>query len=182
MKRNIFIILLLSLSLEVAWADPTAAVQKEKKEKSEAELFMQSVSRIKSAEIDYAYISTSMFKQMFTLLDGNVTLNNIGSVTNVGNVFLSIKSMRQFVTTGEQGYTLLSKKMEKFMLGDETVMGMELMAENMTDDVHMIVYSDNRNVLMIQDDGGETMEVVFIVGLPYKAFVEMMEKGIDFRF
>ena len=106
MKRNIFIILLLSLSLEVAWADPTAAVQKEKKEKSEAELFMQSVSRIKSAEIDYAYISTSMFKQMFTLLDGNVTLNNIGSVTNVGNVFLSIKSMRQFVTTGEQGYTL----------------------------------------------------------------------------
>lgn len=68
------------------------------------------------------------------------------------------------------------------MLGDETVMGMELMAENMTDDVHMIVYSDNRNVLMIQDDGDETMEVVFIVGLPYKAFVEMMEKGVDFRF
>lgn len=180
MKRNILILFIFLFFLSGVWAHPVTPPQKQ--EKSKIEQFMQGVSRIKSNEIDYAYISTSMFKQMFSMLDGDVTISMAGKAQSIGNVFSSIKSLRRFMTTGHNGYKKMTEALKPFLNGSDTVMGMELMAENRVDEEYMVIYSDSRNVLMIQDDGDYNMSVVFIVGLPYAAFLEMMDEGMDFGF
>ena len=140
------------------------------KEKSEVEKFIQRVSRIKSAEIDYAYISTNMFKRMFAMVEKNI---------EVDNIFGSIKSVRRFETTGKEGYTTLTTALQPFLQEEEQVMGMELMALNREDGELSVIYSDKKSLLVIGDYNDETLNVVFIVGLSYETFIQFSPDSLN---
>ena len=43
-----------------------------------------------------------------------------------------------------------------------------------------VVYSNNNNLLVINDCGNNTLTVVFIVGLPYSAFKVLNEGEFSF--
>ena len=166
MKRYILLVITMLLTLL-----PLHAQHKQPdKEKSEVEKFIQRVSRIKSAEIDYAYISTNMFKRMFAMVEKNI---------EVDNIFGSIKSVRRFETTGKEGYTTLTTALQPFLQEEEQVMGMELMALNREDGELSVIYSDKKSLLVIGDYNDETLNVVFIVGLSYETFIQFSPDSLN---
>ena len=140
--------------------------------KSEAEMYIKKVATIKSGEIDYAYISSSMFRQMFNMLGADVELNGIPLQLT------SIRSMRQFTATGPEGYKQLSQVMDIFLQEEESVMGMKLMALNREDGTMTAIYGDSNSTLVINDEGDE-LSVVFIAGLSYDSFKALGENGIE---
>ena len=140
--------------------------------KSEAEMYIKRVAKIKSDEIDYAYISSSMFRQMFKMLGADGELNAIPLQLT------SIRSMRQFTATGPEGYALLLKAMNPFLQEEESVMGMKLMALNREGGAMTAIYGDSKSTLVINDEGHE-LSVVFIAGLSYDSFKALGENGIE---
>ena len=140
--------------------------------KSEAEMYIKRVAKIKSDEIDYAYISSSMFRQMFKMLGADGELNAIPLQLT------SIRSMRQFTATGPEGYALLLKAMDPFLQEEESVMGMKLMALNREGGAMTAIYGDSKSTLVINDEGDE-LSVVFIAGLSYDSFKALGENGIE---
>lgn len=172
MKRNIFLTALLSLILSVV--APLAAQEQSaaRSEKSEVEKIMQQASRIRSNEIGYAYISLNMLKQMLPI--ANIADNE------AKQIFSQMKSIRRFYTTGEQGYKLLCQAMQPFLQEEDNVKGLELMALTREDGMLSVVYSNNNNLLVINDCGNNTLTVVFIVGLPYSAFKVLNEGEFSF--
>ena len=58
-------------------------------------------------------------------------------------------------------------------------MGMELMALNREDGELSVIYSDKKSLLVIGNDNDETLNVVFIVGLSYEAFIQISSDSID---
>ena len=143
--------------------------------KSEAEMYIKKVATIKSDEIDYAYISSSMFRQMFNMLGADGELNDIPLQLT------SIRSLRQFTATGPEGYKHLSQAMDIFLQEEESVMGMKLMALNREDGTMTAIYGDSKSTLVINDEGDE-MTVVFIAGLSYDSFKTLGENGMEFGF
>ena len=143
--------------------------------KSEAEMYIKKVAKIKSGEIDYAYISSSMFRQMFNMLGADGELNDIPLQLT------SIRSMRQFTATGPEGYKQLSQAMDIFLQEEESVMGMKLMALNREDGTMTAIYGDSKSTLVINDEGDE-LSVVFIAGLSYDSFKALGENGIEIGF
>ena len=143
--------------------------------KSEAETYIKKVAKIKSDEIDYAYISSSMFRQMFNMLGADGELNDIPLQLT------SIRSMRQFTATGPEGYKLLSQAMDPFLQEEESVMGMKLMALNRENGTMTAIYGDSRSTLVINDEGDE-LSVVFIAGLSYDSFKALGENGMEIGF
>ena len=143
--------------------------------KSEAEMYIKKVATIKSDEIDYAYISSSMFRQMFNMLGADGELNDIPLQLT------SIRSMRQFTATGPEGYKQLSQVMDIFLQEEESVMGMKLMALNREDGTMTAIYGDSNSTLVINDEGDE-LTVVFIAGLPYDSFKALGENGMEIGF
>lgn len=140
--------------------------------KSEAEMYIKKVATIKSDEIDYAYISSSMFRQMFNMLGADGELNDIPLQLT------SIRSLRQFTATGPEGYKHLSQAMDIFLQEEESVMGMKLMALNREDGTMTAIYGDSNSTLVINDEGDE-LSVVFIAGLSYDSFKALGENGIE---
>lgn len=145
--------------------------------KSEAEMYIKKVAKIKSDEIDYAYISSSMFRQMFKMLGADVQ----SELNDIPLQLTSIRSMRQFTATGPEGYKQLSQAMDIFLQEEETVMGMKLMALNRVDGMMTAIYGDSGNTLVINDEGDE-LNVVFIAGLPYDSFKTLSENGMEIGF
>ena len=143
--------------------------------KSEAEMYIKKVAKIKSGEIDYAYISSSMFRQMFNMLGADGELNDIPLQLT------SIRSMRQFTATGPEGYKQLSQAMDIFLQEEESVMGMKLMALNREDGMMTAIYGDSNSTLVINDEGDE-LSVVFIAGLSYDSFKALGENGMEIGF
>ena len=143
--------------------------------KSEAEMYIKKVAKIKSGEIDYAYISSSMFRQMFNMLGADGELNDIPLQLT------SIRSMRQFTATGPEGYKQLSQAMDIFLQEEESVMGMKLMALNRENGMMTAIYGDSNSTLVINDEGDE-LSVVFIAGLSYDSFKALGENGIEIGF
>ena len=143
--------------------------------KSEAETYIKKVAKIKSDEIDYAYISSSMFRQMFNMLGADGELNDIPLQLT------SIRSMRQFTATGPEGYKQLSQAMDIFLQEEESVMGMKLMALNRENGMMTAIYGDSNSTLVINDEGDE-LSVVFIAGLSYDSFKALGENGIEIGF
>ena len=143
--------------------------------KSEVETYIKKVAKIKSDEIDYAYISSSMFRQMFKMLGADGELNAIPLQLT------SIRSMRQFTATGPEGYKQLSQAMDIFLQEEESVMGMKLMALNREDGTMTAIYGDSSSTLVINDEGDE-LSVVFIAGLSYDSFKALGENGMEIGF
>ena len=179
MKRYI----LLALTALVLHTGTLFAQSAQPHEKSEVEVFMQQVAKgSKSSEIDYAYISTSMFKQLlsqlFTTINEGIEIHG-----PVEKIFGSTMYMRRFISTGEEGYKILSKAMRPFLEEEEEVMGMELSALNRQDGVVSIIYGNSKNVLVINDYAdADNLTAVFIAGMSYEAFMELDGSGIDLGF
>ena len=179
MKRYI----LLTLMTLVLHTGALFAQSTQPREKSEVEVFMQQMAKgTKSNEIDYAYISTSMFKQLlsqfFAMIDDGIAIQG-----QVEKIFGSTMYMRRFISTGEEGYKVLSKAMQPFLEEEEEVMGMELSALNRQDGVVSIVYGNSKNVLVINDYADAyNLTAVFIAGMSYEAFMELDRSGIDLAF
>ena len=143
--------------------------------KSEAEMYIKRVAKIKSDEIDYAYISSSMFRQMFKMLGAD------GELIAIPLQLTSIRSMRKFTANGPEGYALLLKAMNPFLQEEESVMGMKLMALNREDGTMTAIYGDSNSTLVINDEGDE-LSVVFIAGLSYDSFKTLGENGMEIGF
>lgn len=179
MKRYI----LLTLTALVLHTGTLFAQSAQPREKSEVEVFMQQVAKgSKSSEIDYAYISTSMFKQLlsqlFTTINEGIEIHG-----PVEKIFGSTMYMRRFISTGEEGYKILSKAMRPFLEEEEEVMGMELSALNRQDGVVSIIYGNSNNVLVINDYAdADNLTAVFIAGMSYEAFMELDKSGLDLGF
>ena len=179
MKRYI----LLTLTALVLHTGTLFAQSAQPREKSEVEVFMQQVAKgSKSSEIDYAYISTSMFKQLlsqlFTTINEGIEIHG-----PVEKIFGSTMYMRRFISTGEEGYKILSKAMRPFLEEEEEVMGMELSALNRQDGVVSIIYGNSKNVLVINDNAdADNLTAVFIAGMSYEAFMELDKSGLDLGF
>ena len=140
--------------------------------KNEVEMYIKKVAKTKSDEIDYAYISSSVFRQMFNMLGADMELNGTPLPLT------SIRSMRQFTATGPEGYKQLSQAMDIFLQEEESVMGMKLMALNREDGTMTAIYGDSNSTLVINDEGDE-LSVVFIAGLSYDSFKALGENGIE---
>ena len=179
MKRYI----LLALTALVLHTGTLFAQSAQPREKSEVEVFMQQVAKgSKSSEIDYAYISTSMFKQLlsqlFTTINEGIEIHG-----PVEKIFGSTMYMRRFISTGEEGYKILSNAMRPFLEEEEEVMGMELSALNRQDGVVSIIYGNSKNVLVINDYAdADNLTAVFIAGMSYEAFMELDKSGLDLGF
>ena len=175
MKRYI-LITLFALVLFVGSAFATGRIP-QNDGKSEAEMYIKRVAKIKSSEIDYAYISSSMFRQMFKMLGADVQ----SELNDIPLPLTSIRSMRQFTATGPEGYALLLKVMDPFLQEEESVMGMKLMALNREDGTMTAIYGDSSSTLVINDEGDE-LSVVFIAGLSYDSFKTLGENGMEIGF
>ena len=136
------------------------------------ESHIRSIARAKITEVDYAYISANMFKQVFSMIDGSLKIN--------GNFIGSVKSIRRFATTGKNGYEKLKAYMFPFY--DEQYVDMEIMMLNRNGDMLSMVYSDNNNLLVINDDGDTELVVVFVAGMSYDMFMKIQEGGFDLGF
>ena len=183
MKRNVFIfIMMLMLPFGVVKAQSLTHEECEEhtvrikeyaaKGYGMAEAHIRSIARTKIKEVDYAYISTNMFKQIFSMIDGAIEVN--------GNFLGSIKSIRRFATTGKNGYEKLKAYMFPFY--DEQDIDMEVMMLNRNGEMLSMVYSDKHNLLVINDDGEMELTVVFVAGLSYDMFIKMQEGGFDLGF
>ena len=169
MKRKLFIILMLLFATLGAWATPP-----QQPDKSEAERFVQSLAKIKSDEISYAYISANMFKQLFIKADLDEEMQESISFIK------SLKSLRRFFTNGKQGYDAMKAALQPFLLEKEEVLGMTLMASNRDGGGMVAIYSGLGNTMVVTDYGNnETITVVFVAGLSYESFMEFNDLGID---
>ena len=170
MKRKLFITLtLISVALGT-WATPP-----QQTDKSEAEKFIQSLAKIKSDEISYAYISANMFKQLFVRIDLDE------EECEVLSFIRSLKSLRRFFTNGKQGYDVMKAALQPLMQEKEEVLGMTLMASNRDGGGMAAIYSGEGNTLVVTDYGNnETITVVFVAGLSYESFLEFNDLGINF--
>ena len=179
MKRYI----LLTLTALVLHTGTLFAQSAQPREKSEVEVFMQQVAKgSKSSEIDYAYISTSMFKQLISQLFSMIN-DEVRTEMGIDKIFGSAMYMRRFISTGEEGYKLLSNVMRLFLEEEEEVMGMELSALNRQDGVVSIIYGNSKNVLVINDCAEwNNLTAVFIAGMSYEAFMELDKSGLDLGF
>ena len=170
MKRKFFIMLTLLFTTLGTWATPP-----QQPNKSEAERFVQSLAKIKSEEISYAYISANMFKQLFIRIDLNEEEQETISFLK------SLKSLRRFFTSGKQGYDVMKAALQPFLQEKEEVLGMTLMASNRDGGGMVAIYSGQGNTLVVTDYGNnETITVVFVAGLSYESFMEFNDLGIDF--
>ena len=149
------------------------------REKSEVEIFMQQVAKeVKSNEIDYAYISTSMFRQLLSQALSIVD-SDIKEKLGVDNILSSVMYMRRFMSTGREGYELLHKAMQPFLEEEEELMGMQLNSFNRADGGLSIVYSDPKNVLIINEQEGDedNFMVIFVSGVSYENFMKVTANG-----
>ena len=153
------------------------------REKSEVEIFMQQVTKAtsKSKEIDYAYVSTSMFKQLLSPLLSKVD-DEAKAEMKIDNIIGSAMYMRRYFSTGSiEGYELLSAAMHPFwgfLEEKDVVMGMELCALNRRDGVVSIIYGNAESVLVINDNSKDlSYSIVFVAGMSYDSFIKMNVLG-----
>jgi hypothetical protein len=175
MKRYI----LLTLTALVLHTGSLFAQSAQPREKSEAEIFMQQMAKeVKSDEIDYAYISTSMFRQLLSQALSIVD-SDIKEALGVDNILSSVMYMRRFMSTGREGYELLHKAMQPFLEEEEELMGMQLNSFNRADGRLSIVYSDQKNVLVINEQEGDEdyFMVIFVSGVSYENFMKVTGNG-----
>jgi hypothetical protein len=136
---------------------------------------VQSLAKIKSDEISYAYISANMFKQLFIRID--LDEEELESIS----FMKSLKNLRRFFTNGKQGYDVMKAALQPFLQEKEEVLGMTLMASNRDGGGMVAIYSGEGNTLVVTDYGNnETITVVFVAGLSYESFLEFNDLGINF--
>lgn len=175
MKRYI----LLTLTALMLHTGALFAQSSQPREKSEVETYMQQMAKeLRSNEIDYAYISTSMFRQMLSQALSIVD-DDIKEALGIDNILGSVMYMRRFMSTGREGYELLHKAMQPFLEEEEELMGMQLNSFNRADGRLSIVYSNQKNVLVINEQEGDEdyFMVIFVSGVSYENFMKVTANG-----
>ena len=172
MKRLIAIFL--TLLLMFVAATTASAASRDSKSKSKVEKFVQSLARDYSSHVEYTYISTRMLKSLFALVFSEGDKETAKSLKRM-------KYIRQFCSSDSVGYKKLKKEMQPFLSNDEEVMGMELMVTNKDDADTTTIYSSKDGLLIITDENGTTLTVVFIAGLSMDIFNDLLEKGVNFE-
>ena len=172
MKKIILISLLFLAIATGAMAQQSSGAAKQK---SEVEQFIRSVTKIKSPEIDYAYISFNTLRSLFAPLVEMIDCDE------TAEIFSSIKSMRRFSSNGRNGHKLLASVMEPFTSEEDTVMGMDIMSYTRSEGLTSVIYSDNNNVLVVNDDGSSIV-VVFVSGLSHNSLKKLIDGAFDLNF
>jgi hypothetical protein len=93
-----------------------------------------------------------------------------------------LKYIRQYSSSDSEGYKKLKKEMQPFLSNDDEVMGMELVAAQKEGMETTTIYSSKDGLLIITDENGTTLTVVFIAGLSMDIFNVMMENGFELDF
>ena len=93
-----------------------------------------------------------------------------------------LKYIRKYSSSDGDGYKKLKKEMQPFLSNDDKVMGMELVAANKEGAETTTIYSSKDGLMIITDESGTTLNVVFIAGLSMDVFNTMLENGFELDF
>ena len=178
MKRLITISLALMLTFAAATTAPAAS--RDSKSKSKVEKYVQSLARDYSSHVEYSYISMNMLKSLFSLMLNEDSLDEDDK--EMAKALKSLRYIRKYNSSDSEGYKKLKKELQPFLSNDDEVMGMELVVVNKEKKRLTTTYSNKDGLLIITDENGTTLTVVFIAGLSMDVFNVMMEKGFELNF
>ena len=164
----------LALLLTVAAATTAPAASRDSKSKSKVEKFVQGLARDYSAHVEYSYISMNMLKSIFAIV-----LTDCDKET--AKALKSLRYIRKYNSSDSEGYKRLKKELQPFLSNDDEVMGMELVVANKENQTLTTTYSNKDGLLIITDESGTTLTVVFIAGLSMDIFNTLLENGMDFE-
>ena len=172
MKRLTTIFFALLLTFAAATTAPAAS--RDNKSKSKVEKFVQGLARDYSAHVEYSYISMNMLKSIFAIVlaDGD---------KETTKALKSLRYIRKYNSSDSEGYKRLKKELQPFLSNDDEVMGMELVVVNKENQTLTTTYSNKDGLLIITDESGTTLTVVFIAGLSMDIFNTLLENGMDFE-
>ena len=173
MKRLIAIFFALLLMFAAATTAPAAS--RDSNSNSKVERFVQGLARDYSSHVEYSYISMNMLKSLFSMmLDGGDK--------ELAKAMKRLKYIRKYGSSDSEGYLKLKKEMQPFLSNKDKVMGMELVVVNKEGAEATTIYSSKDGLLIITDENGTTLTVVFIAGLSMDVFNAMLENGIELDF
>ena len=173
MKRLITIFFALLLMFAAATTAPAAS--RDSNSNSKVERFVQGLARDYSSHVEYSYISMNMLKSLFSMmLDGGDK--------ELAKAMKRLKYIRKYGSSDSEGYQKLKKEMQPFLSNEDKVMGMELVVVNKEGAEATTIYSSKDGLLIITDENGATLTVVFIAGLSMDVFNAMLENGIELNF
>lgn len=173
MKRVITIFFALLLMFAAATTAPAAS--RDSNSNSKVERFVQGLARDYSSHVEYSYISMNMLKSLFSMmLDGGDK--------ELAKAMKRLKYIRKYGSSDSEGYLKLKKEMQPFLSNKDKVMGMELVVVNKEGAEATTIYSSKDGLLIITDENGATLTVVFIAGLSMDVFNAMLENGIELDF
>lgn len=117
----------------------------------------------------------NMLKSLFSMmLDGGDK--------ELAKAMKRLKYIRKYGSSDSEGYLKLKKEMQPFLSNKDKVMGMELVVVNKEGAEATTIYSSKDGLLIITDENGATLTVVFIAGLSMDVFNAMLENGIELDF
>ena len=172
MKRLTTIFFALLLTFAAATTAPAAS--RDSKSKSKVEKFVQGLARDYSSHVEYSYISMNMLKSIFAIV-----LTDCDKET--AKALKSLRYIRKYNSSDSEGYKRLKKELQPFLSNDDEVMGMELVVVNKENQTLTTTYSNKDGLLIITDESGTTLTVVFIAGLSMDIFNTLLENGMDFE-
>ena len=172
MKRLTTIFFALLLTFAAATTAPAAS--RDSKSKSKVEKFVQGLARDYSSHVEYSYISMNMLKSIFAIVlaDGD---------KEAAKALKNLRYIRKYNSSDSEGYKRLKKELQPFLSNDDEVMGMELVVANKENQTLTTTYSNKDGLLIITDESGTTLTVVFIAGLSMDIFNTLLENGMDFE-
>ena len=173
MKRLITIFFALLLMFAAATTAPAAS--RDSNSNSKVERFVQGLARDYSSHVEYSYISMNMLRSLFSMmLDGGDK--------ELAKAMKRLKYIRKYGSSDSDGYLKLKKEMQPFLSNKDKVMGMELVVVNKEGAEATTIYSSKDGLLIITDENGTTLTVVFIAGLSMDVFNAMQENGLELDF
>ena len=177
MKRLTTIFFALLLMFAAATTAPAAS--RDSKSKSKVEKFVQGLARDYSSHVEYSYISMNMLKSLFSLMLNEDNLDEDDK--EMAKALKSLRYIRKYNSSDSEGYKRLKKELQPFLSNDDEVMGMELVVVNKENQTLTTTYSNKDGLLIITDESGTTLTVVFIAGLSMDIFNTLLENGMDFE-
>ena len=163
-----------ALLLMFAAATTATAASRDSKTKSKVEKFIQGLARDYSSHVEYSYISMNMLKNIFAIVlaDGD---------KEIAKALKNLRYIRKYSSSDSEGYKKLKKELQPFLSNDDEVMGMELVVVNKENQTLTTTYGNKDGLLIITDESGTTLTVVFIAGLSMDIFNTLLENGMDFE-
>lgn len=168
MKRNLFFMLFFMIAFVPAI--PGTSQKEQKKNKSEVEVLLNKISRMKSNEINYTYVSSSMIGKMLNATGIDIPL--------IEEIVTSLKNVRNISTNGRQGYKIVMDAIKPFLQEDDEVMGLELISYSCDGKTTTTLYGGDEQLLVIDYDSGTSVSITLFSGDFYKLYLKLIDSGI----